>query len=249
MANSLPPRRISHTLPASPDFSLFKYKLFYSQGDTDTHRNQPKILYSHDMPHEREMFREGLSYALRSRWQNFLSLIPNDAYGFFGLAYPSWNGKYQDHEVMPLVILYDQSDQGKKELLKQAYSDSQLLSGIAQESGLIMQKIISINGRTTPPPVGYSPRYHADYEKLQQGQPPKLNGLVAVRNWLDRNFGINPSLIKIEVYDNLCYHQDNHMTTWYYHQQPKQTYQTNISKQPRTFAGAIGDLIPKVLPQ
>lgn len=237
-------RQLSRTLPASPDFSLFKYKLTYiDQG------NGPKILYSQDYVHEREMFKTGLPYALRSRWSNYLKLIPDDAYGFFGLAYPSWNGQYLN-QAMPLIIQYDHTEAEKMEYLRQNYSASRLLSELATNSGLIIQNVESINGRITPPPVGYSPRYHADYERVQQGQLPKLNGLVAVRQWFDRNFGTNPSLHKIEVYDNLCYHQDNHITTWYYHQQPKQNLSdTSISRQPHTFSGAIGDLIPKLVQQ
>ena len=235
------------TLPSNPDLSLFKYKLFW--GQLSNTEQQPKILYSFDRQNERELFRAGLPFELRNKWVAFLNAIPDDAYSLLGLSYPTVIEQDNTHWLIEILIEDTPSNQEHLKTLLNKYAQSREIGNIAYGVGLRIRKISPISVHVSKlPRIGYSPRYHQDYLALQGGGSLTLNGLTYVKTWFDRNFANNPNLLNIEVYDNLCYHQDNHMTTWHYRNQPQNAASdTQTSRQPRTHSGVIGDLIPQFL--
>lgn len=229
------------TLKPDPNQSLFKYKLHWLP-TTNPQATQPKILYSFDRQSERNLFRTGLSHLLRTRWTTFLGNLPDDAYSFFGLAYPVLLSQSPDGGFN-IEVYFDGNpvNADKLKALIEAYKDNKLIGSCANDVGLNIKKTTPVLSKDAPR-IGYSPRYHKDIEAIKNGGTISLNGLCAVKKWFDTNLD-QSTLIKIEVFDNICYHQDNYICTWQYRSVPQSSPIVERG-QMQTIGSVISQLIP-----
>jgi hypothetical protein len=191
----------SGTAPACPEQSLFKYALSYNR---PIEAGMPRVQYSMDAFHERGLFYRGLKDSKRSMWMQFIESFDGDAYSLFADCYPNFteDGVVLDFSNTPSTIDFIKS---------LTNNERQMMQEIANKCGFSIKTFhpIAYNGKSVKPDL--TPMH---YKELN-----KLNGLNAVRKWLEKSF-LHKGLTQIIVYDNLAYHQKNVVTKWDYIPEP-----------------------------
>ncbi len=187
----------SGTAPAHKEQSLFKYALFYNR---PIEIGMPRIQYSMDTYHERSLFYKGLKAEKRNQWIAFIESFDGDAYSLFADCYPNFT---EDG-----VVLDFSNTPSTTDFIKSLDADERKhIQEVAEKCGFSIKTFhpIPYNGKSPKPDI--TPMSYKDLNKL--------NGLNAVKKWLEKGF-LHKGLTQIIVYDNLAYHQKNLITQWHY---------------------------------
>ena len=180
-----------------PNKSLFKFKLSWSDPQNPG-STKIQTWYSYDYSCEREVFPFGLEKELRMQWKQLLSLCwkhdelyafvkwlrPHKRAGYLELYLPNWP------EMMQMIPALEDKYGWK------------LLESYGQSCGFDALCFQTVN-RSHPRQPGHSPG-RIDFRQFYGFGYLQRNNFIV--NSLDSG-----RLLKVDIYDNLMYHSENHL--------------------------------------
>ncbi|UHG90088.1 hypothetical protein [Spirosoma oryzicola] len=187
---------------SDPQQSLFKFFLYFHE-TTDEYRSKggkPWVWYSFDKPEERAMFPDGLPRDLRTIFGDLLykSYRWPDLYAFLRDCHPVWQTGTDGSSLLNLYM----SEKAGAQLQEIAAKYEETITYLMQQVNVPLWRInYKANTRTVP---GFSPmrKRTTDYYGIKCF---KKN--AAVSAWFSTR-----KLKMVKVFDNRCYHVDNHFT-------------------------------------
>ncbi|SDG72803.1 hypothetical protein SAMN04487996_12293 [Dyadobacter soli] len=213
-----------------PNRSLFKFKLTWLP-EPNGYQKKSETWYSFDYPIEREMFPEGLDKDLRAQWKTLVALCwkhpelyefikwlrPHNKDDDLVLYMPNWD------ELPPMIPVIE---------AKYGWG---LLENYVHTCGFNDFSFCSVD-RSHPRQAGNSPGKTKVFREFYGYKYIHRNDFIV------RNLAIG-KLLKVDVYDNLMYHSENHLHTMF------GRVQTVIEPEHLPVRGgtpqAIGSMMPK----
>ncbi|TKT85747.1 hypothetical protein [Dyadobacter frigoris] len=187
----------ARALPPDPNKSLFKFKLSWIDPEL---LGQIKIQtwYSYDFNTEREAFPQGLDKELRTKWKQLLALCYKhpELYDFV-----KWLRPYTQDQNLDLYLPNWPELTAMIPLIENKYG-WQLLENYGQSCGFEHLSFQSVS-RSYPRQPGHSPG-RVDFRQFYGFGYFQRNNFIVSSMASGR-------LIKVDIYDNLMYHSDNHL--------------------------------------
>jgi hypothetical protein len=187
----------SGTIPAHEEYSMFKYALFYNRPRIV---GMPAVQYSYDGYNERSLFYAGLEKGNRKKWITFMNHFDGDAYSLFADCYP----KFTDDKVL---IEFSNTPSTTEFIRSLKEFERAYMQEVAQKCGFLIDTFHPVAYNSKGPKPDITPMNHKNLADL--------NGMNAVKKWLERKF-LDRGLTQIIVYDNLAYHSQNIIIKWNY---------------------------------
>lgn len=186
-----------------PNKSLLKFRLTWLPSPSgDTKKNE--TWYSYDYQVEREMFPEGLSFELRKQWQQIIAKCwkNEDLYEWLKWIRPHNDGK---DTLLSLYLPNWNEILSQCAAIEEKYGSS-YISSLAKHVGFDDVSFLTID-RKHPRQVGHSPG-KMDFKTLYGFKYLHRNDYIVTNL-------ASGKLLKVDVYDNLMYHSENHLHTLY----------------------------------
>lgn len=187
----------ARALPPDPNKSLFKFKLSWLDPELP---GQVKIQtwYSYDYSTEREVFPCGLDKDLRSQWKQLLALCYKhyELYDFI-----KWLRPCKNNQSLDLYLPNWPELRAMIPELENKYG-WQLLEAYGHNCGFETMQFQTVS-RSYPRQPGHSPG-RIDFRQFYGF------GYLQRNNFIVTSLA-SGKLLKIDIYDNLMYHSENHL--------------------------------------
>lgn len=228
MTPNQPQRTKGRALPPDPNRSLFKFKLTWLP-DQNGYQKKSETWYSYDYPVEREMFPEGIDKTLRAQWKQLLAMCwkNDELYEFVKWLRP--------HNKNDDLILYMPNWPELSALAHavEAKYGWGLFENYTHTCGFNDFSFCSVD-RSHPRQAGNSPG-RIDFRQFYGFKYIHRNDFIVTNLATGK-------LVKVDVYDNLMYHAENHLHTLF-GRIPTATESTHVPLR-GGMPKAIGSMIP-----
>jgi len=220
-----PKRTRGRALPPDPNRSLFKFKLTWLP-EPGGYQKKPETWYSYDYGIEREMFPEGLDKSLRAQWKHLLGLCwkYEELYEFIKWLRPH---NKDDHLVLYIPNWPEIAALAPVVEAKFGWS---LFQSYAHTCGFADFSFASV-GRSHPRQAGSSPG-RIEFRDFYGFKYVHRNDFIATNLATGR-------LVKVDIYDNLMYHSENHLHTLF----------GRIEPDPQAIRGGLPKSLISLLPK
>lgn len=229
MPPNQPRKTKGRALPPDPNRSLFKFKLTWLP-EPNGYQKKSETWYSYDYAIEREMFPEGLDKTLRAQWKQLLALCwkNEELYEFV-----KWLRPHNKDDDLVLYMPNWPDHAALAPAIETKYGWGIFLN-YAHTCGFNDFSFCTVD-RSHPRQVGNSPG-RIDFKQFYGFKYVHRNDFIVTN--LARG-----TLVKVDVYDNLMYHSENHLHTLF------GRVQTVMEPEHLPLRGgtpqAIGSMIPK----
>ncbi|MCE7061230.1 hypothetical protein [Dyadobacter sp. CY343] len=194
-----PKRTKGRALPPDPNRSLFKFKLTWLP-EPNGYQKKTETWYSYDYGIERETFPEGLDKNLRAQWKQLLALCwkHEELYEFVKWLRP--------HNKDDDLLLYMPNWPEINEALQMVESKYGwgLFEAYTHTCGFNDFSFLSVE-RSHPRQAGNSPG-RVDFRQFYGFKYVHRNDFIVTNLAMGK-------LVKVDIYDNLMYHSENHLHT------------------------------------
>jgi hypothetical protein len=199
----MPPNQNRRTkgraLPPDPNRSLFKFKLTWLP-DADGNQKKSETWYSYDYLIERESFPEGIQKDLRMQWKQLLANIwkHEELYEFV-----KWLRPHNKDDTLLLYMPNWPEIYESVKMIETKYGWG-VLENYVHMVGFNDFALQSVD-RSHPRQAGTSPG-RVDFKQYYGFKYVHRNDFIVTNLAMGK-------LIKVDVYDNLMYHSENHLHT------------------------------------
>jgi len=199
MPPNQPKRTKGRALPPDPNRSLFKFKLTWLP-EPDGSQKKSETWYSYDYGMEREMFPEGIDKELRMQWKQLLAALwkHDELYEYIKWLRPH----NKDDNLMLYVPNWPDLSENLPHI--EAKYGRGLIENYVHLVGFNDFSLVTVS-RTHPTQPGNSPG-RVDFRQFYGFKYLHRNDYIV------KNLAAG-KLVKVDVYDNLMYHSENHLHT------------------------------------
>ncbi len=186
-------------LQPDPNKSLFKFKLTWLP-EQDGSQKKSETWYSYDYAVEREAFPEGIPQAMRMQWKKLLASLWKHEELY---EYVKWLRPHNDNDDL-VLYLPNWPDLAETGAIAEAKFGWAMFERYVHMVGFNDYSFKQVE-RSHPRQAGHSPG-RVDFRQYYGFKYVQRNDFIVTNLATGR-------LVKVDIYDNIMYHSENHLHT------------------------------------